>query len=291
MSIAAACRQMPRELLVSVAARNGWEMLQTWMTRRPSLPQRLVALLGPMSNARSHAIARRILIAEFKNRSLWSSWWHGGLRYTSRLVRPPKSKLLVDLHLAKKPAILAFMHIGARFALGPALFRQEIPALVLVTNPYRSQQEAPPIADSLEGIEFLQLQENTTRGFFLAVQRLRQGGTVAIGIDGKSVDRSLEIPFLGRPFPLGRGCAAMARLTGAPIIPVATLWRAGMSIALEMGEPMDVPRVPGEDAEAADRQVMASLAGWFERLVRARPGQLRPKLVEELLGSPPPGLR
>jgi hypothetical protein len=86
-----------------------------------------------------------------------------------------------------------------------------------------------------------------------AVDALRAGGSVLMLADGEVGER-IHIELLGRPFGLGRGAFAAARITGTPIVPVLAQWK-GRSIAFRVGLPIPV---------GPETDMVASFAEWLE---------------------------
>ena len=103
--------------------------------------------------------------------------------------------------------------------------------------------------------------------------------------------------------PLMPGAVALARATGAPLLPVA-IWgpqrilsagvppdlHRGRPVSLRVGEPLDVP--PGEDARAGTTRLGATLQGLLEDLQRRpvhrpRPGELAHWHPAHLEGAAP----
>ena len=98
---------------------------------------------------------------------------------------------------------------------------------------------------------------------------LRKGGTVGV-VPDQDIDRiaGTFLPFFGRPAYTATGPAALARLSGAPILPAFTEW-TGKGYRLSFEEPIDVPRT--ED-RASD--LIAGTRAWaavVERRIRERP--------------------
>ncbi|MCB9733199.1 MAG: hypothetical protein H6745_11365 [Deltaproteobacteria bacterium] len=115
-----------------------------------------------------------------------------------------------------------------------------------------------------------------------AADALRTPGHVAfLALDGHEADHPVPIPFLGRALPLGTGAAALARLTGAALVPVTARFAAG-GRRLRFRSHPPVARPPGAD----DRAFTAALAAFFERWARAHPDALVLEEVEHVLRAP-----
>jgi lauroyl/myristoyl acyltransferase len=115
---------------------------------------------------------------------------------------------------------------------------------------------------------------------------LDDGGLVSIFVDGKQGTAALEIPFVGRRLSLKRGPAVLARLTGAPMIPVAATWAPDGAIEFRSFEPLPVPPPGGLAAQEWDRVALTEAMRFFERMIRAAPGQLRAGFLRKYWRAP-----
>jgi lauroyl/myristoyl acyltransferase len=102
-----------------------------------------------------------------------------------------------------------------------------------------------------------------------ATQRLRDGGIVFLCPDvGGS--RAVEVPFLRGSYRVGSGVLSLARLSGAPVVPLTTSY-AGHRLRIELGEPLPLrSQGTAEECNAANLPI---LVAELERQVRAYPDQ------------------
>jgi lauroyl/myristoyl acyltransferase len=91
---------------------------------------------------------------------------------------------------------------------------------------------------------------------------------VVLLVDGHG--SHLEVPLMGRKVGLARGAFALARASGAPIVPLTARWR-GAAVEIVAGEPLP----PGDEQETA-----AAFARWIEARVREAPGEILPSFVQ-----------
>ena len=75
--------------------------------------------------------------------------------------------------------------------------------------------------------------------------------------------------FFGAEAPFQEGPFQLARLSGAPVVPVVTLRRGRRHYEIVLGEPRWVERDVAGDAERA----LAETVGFFERTIREHPEQ------------------
>ncbi len=225
--------------------------------------------------------ARRIVRASrwlaSKNRVVARLAKHGGFEQLSALVRWHGAGYLRERHARREPVILLAWHLGPYLAVAPGLHGLSIPALFIVK---KKLPEAPP------GIEIYQaLGDALLRGAALkgALDWLRSGGIVLIAGDGRQGVGTLDIACLGRTLRFQRGPAVLARLSGAPLVPVVAEWdRAGRAINVTVHAPLPKPAVSRDSAVDHDRAILTAAAVWFERYVRTAPGQLEPDRLREL---------
>lgn len=101
---------------------------------------------------------------------------------------------------------------------------------------------------------------------------LRQGQLVALVVDvGGNSHQAISVDFFGRPAPFPIGAAALARWTGAPILPGYVLRlpdRRFQAVALP-------PILPRKTADAEDdiRAITQAVANALESFIRAHPEQ------------------
>jgi hypothetical protein len=93
------------------------------------------------------------------------------------------------------------------------------------------------------------------------------------------------VEFLGRRILLARGPFVLARLSGAPLIPIVAGWTADRHIRVERGSGLDVG-VPPSGGEAFETAAARVTASWMERRVLQSPGELRPHTIRWLQSAP-----
>lgn len=159
------------------------------------------------------------------------------------------------------PRILATFHVGAIHALGPLLERLPSPVISFRSGMIFNGR-GPLEVQSTEGNE-----QDRAAALHRALLQLRRGGLILMAIDVVP-DQGIETRCLGRALRLAPGAFALARWTGAPIIPIAARWR-GSEIRVHAGDEVKKP----EDA-----------AAWLESYLLESPSETTLGLVRMLLG-------
>jgi hypothetical protein len=181
------------------------------------------------------------------------------LHYGSGSVRPLLT-LPEGFASLRGPRILATFHTGAVHAIGPALEQLGRPVLALRIGSLFEPSGAMKIVSTKGG--------GQARAAVLhrALEFLRGGGMVVLALD-VAAGASIETHCLGRRFQLAPGAFALARWTGAPIVPIVARW-SGTRIALQLDDPLGTP----QDA-----------AAWLERYLLERPSEITLGLLRNLL--------
>lgn len=242
--------------------------------RSPSLAD--VRRIFPDRSTRDlRRIAREISALRYQNRVLVARAAKGGIPELSGLFVASDLAALETLR-AQGPAILLTWHVGPAFALSHALSGLRFPLLAL-----RRTENVP----ALPGLELMSTDgDSDARAAALAgaVARVRNGGFVMMAPDTLGDARTMGVPCLGRAVPLACGPFVLARITGAPVVPIAARWDDQGAIRLEQGAPFP--------AQGHDHDVEGSLAtaagAWLEKYLQKAPGQLWLRSVRWLLDAP-----
>jgi len=161
-----------------------------------------------------------------------------------------------------KPRGLLFVgaHLGP-LGVAPYLVARRFPDLLV--GVWSPQPGLPGVR-----VEVLANPEARRRFLVEALRRLRGGGQVFIGADGRS-DPFRAHPFLGGTVKLSCGPATLARVSGAATFAVGTAW-SGRRLALRHGPVID-PEIPRSDAETWETAWQRALLAFIEEHVRHHP--------------------
>jgi hypothetical protein len=166
----------------------------------------------------------------------------------------PDVSIEPDRETPNGPLVLATLHTGSLGLIGALLERLPGEVAVLAQGGFLPGADrhvlAVPAGDPGRRMAM------TRR----AAGVLQRGGFVFIAADQPAQAR-IATTLLDRPVPLSRGAFALARMTEAPLVPVAVRWRRG-GIVLALGPPI----APAEEQEMAD-----AFARWFDAYLRRHP--------------------
>jgi hypothetical protein len=269
-----------------------WAHLRSWLAfnrfKNCPSPDEIGAFWKEFPRAHCVRVARAIRSIQFRNlQAVTLAEEPSGLERLAALVRWRGAERLLDLRARKLPAILAGWHFQTPCFMGiAALHRLGIPALVMGFPP----KVMPP------GFEVSSPSRGDSGGDCaqraLVLRRvlayLSDGGFVYTALDGPVGSGTAEFPFLGGRLTLRRGSAMLARLSGAPILPLTPNWDArGSGITVTVHDPLPYPACPPEAGTAFDNALLAEAACWTERYFRALPQELCLDLLEKHWRSAP----
>lgn len=205
-------------------------------------------------------------------RAIWSRWLR--LRVleaasSSPTARWPYPKLAPGAALPQVdgPAILVSFHLGPIPVSGMLL--EQLRPEVLVMKVGRSKR--PGLQSVAVGTD----DWSRAAAFKCAVQALHRGGVVFVMADANVVPSTIDAWLFGRRVRFARGAFALARLTGAPLVPVAVRWR-GVDVEIVAGAPV---------REQAEADAAAAVAAWLERFVQDAPEEIGTQFVTSFWGE------
>ena len=184
-----------------------------------------------------------------------------------KAVAPYRAWPSPDLASLRGPAVLATFHVGAMEMLGVTLDQLQTPVRVLMSGLPLSRASAVTVG---------RVPKNDPVGRAApvhdAVYALRRQQLVLVAVDGGE-EGTFALECLGHTIRLGRGAFALARITGAPLIPLVARWR-GTSIEPVIGEPIR----PGGASTDIERDLATAAVRWLERYLLESPGEIGPAM-------------
>lgn len=236
--------------------------LSTPVMRRQARVQRIRSVFAHMTEPEARRAERDLRCSMLKSRAL-------GVALSRTRGEPVFPPVAVGAAFAdvRGPAVLTTFHVGPVGAIGEVVRRVpgEITAL------HRMDWRFP---SNVAGVYVDDTDMGQAAAFYHGVSALRRGGCVLILGDGPP---GHEVSLLGRVTTLKRGPYALARITGAPIVPLVARW-TGASVDIVCGRP-----IQAIDDEAAMAQAMAAV---LERHLLEHPGEIGDHLLSELSRAP-----
>jgi lauroyl/myristoyl acyltransferase len=247
--------------------------LSYWLVRerRRAAVANLERVLGA-DRWTAHWAALR-MFAEFAFCTSESLESHSPRAQPIRIERPPAEEDAVLAALeAGRGVIVVTGHIGSWDIAAGRLRAGEVPVhLVMSREVDAATQEFVAGARARSGVRVV-LSDASVFSSLGLIRALRRNEIVAIQLDRAAGAGGVRwLPFLGAPAPFPSGPFVLARLAGAPVIPVFAPRLGRRHYRVEIGRPVDVPRA-ARDPGSLDR-VMGEIVAQLEEAVRRHPWQ------------------
>lgn len=186
----------------------------------------------------------------------------GAAAVTGIVTQPPFDDL-------RPPAILATVHLGPLHAIASV-----VEALAIGTLSFRLETDA---AGANNAIIAETNDDEMTRAaaFYNAVRALRAGQFALVTLEPDQ-GAHIEVALFGRTMRFARGPFALARVTGAPLIPLVARW-TGRRVEIIRGE--TIAAFPDESVSAA------AAAAWLEQYLGEHPEEMKERMVALFNGS------
>jgi hypothetical protein len=230
-------------------------------------PREVAALYDWLPPERVRQVGRHITAAYWKNRAAIAIAEGDGIDQLSTLIRWPADPAWREVFEGTGGRVIVACHVGAFFGIRAALERLGRPALTL---------RELPLSDQM----------SRARALKQAIDHLRQGGLVVATLDGPGGTSTSEVPCLGRRIVLRRGPFTLARLTGAPLVPVVCAWTRDSRIAVRVAAPIECHAIPDRTAVELEDAMAARAASWLEQYLRAEPQEIWLSTLRYYLAAP-----
>lgn len=230
---------------------------------------RLARVIDPERLPAARAAADALGLRGDERRRFGQRVWAGNKRSDvlwTRLARDPGTlaRLVVDTPVApiarllaeRRGLILAAVHHGP-VRVAAMSVRRLYPDTLFVVEESRlfpAHARVPPLGDERERAAAL----------VEARRHLRAGGVVYLAPDGHAGRHELTLPVRGGTVALQRGAATLARLSGAPALPITAAW-TDEGVRVLHGEPIAPPRT-AQDEAAWLGAWLACVDGWLAAL-------------------------
>jgi lauroyl/myristoyl acyltransferase len=219
----------------------------------------LAALFPQLTNAQLDAALRRNWSSQLLSRTMKENVHRfGPLAIRDRVLPNPAVDSL------RPPAILAAFHLGPLQAFSAVVDRLRVETLEL-----RLEREAAHPSNAVIALTN-EDESNRVAAFHHAIKTLRAGKFVFLTAEPYFGSR-IEAMLFGRAITLARGPFALARLTGAPIIPLVARWR---------GTRVEIIRGDAIAASKNESLSAAAMAKWLQDYLAANPGEIKPRTFD-----------
>jgi KDO2-lipid IV(A) lauroyltransferase len=238
-------------------------------TRRGAIANLQQVLDEP--DRRRAALAALRMFADFAV-CLTETLEHFGPRPHPIRLDGPRSDVLSEALRRGGGAVLVTGHFGNWDVAAEILQRYARPVnVVMAREANASAQEFVRLARERAGVRVL-YSDSSVFSSLNMIHALRQNEIVALQLDRSSGAGGVRhLPFFGAPAPFPLGPFVLARLAGAPLIPVFVPRLGRRHYEIRCGEPI-VLRREARDPHALDR-AMRAVVEEFEAVVREFPSQ------------------
>lgn len=243
-------------------------------------PSEVSAVFPWLPDAAAARLARRIAAQDLKCRAYDRLLYSGGIESAASLLSRPHLARLEQRLREPGGQVLLDVHTGPISATSAALLLLGKTALIV----RKSGRTA--CARGLEVVGLEGDDQHRAQVLRRGVEYLRQGNAVVLAADGWEGAATEPVACCGRLVRFRRGAFVMARLSGAPILPLYFRWGDGGRIEVEAAEPIRPAGVG--DAVRQETEMAAVVAGWLEGQLLARPDDLSLSLLKWLQTSGPP---
>ena len=197
---------------------------------------------------------------------------HYSPRAVPMRIEPPPEDAVLDAIAAGRGAVVVTAHIGSWDIAAKGLRGKECQVHVVMGRELDpATQEFVEETRARSGVNVI-LSDASVFSSLGLVRALQRNEIVAIQLDRAARAGGVRmLPFLGAPAPFPSGPFVLARLAGAPVIPVFAPRIGRRHYGLHIGRPVEVPRA-ARDPRVLDR-VMLGVVAQLEEVVRRYPWQ------------------
>jgi len=197
---------------------------------------------------------------------------HSSSRAKPMQIERPREDAVLEALAAGRGAVVVTGHIGSWDIAAKTL--RDAPCrvhLVMARETDAGTQEFVAAAHVRAGVEVVFSDASVFSSLGL-VRALQRNEVVAIQLDRPAGAGGVRLlPFLNAPAPFPSGPFVLARLAGAPVIPVFAPRLGRRHYRIHIGRPVEVPRA-ARDPQVLDR-VMLEVTSQLEEIVRRYPWQ------------------
>lgn len=230
----------------------------------------LQRVLGDPDPRRAQRLARR-MYAEFA-RCMTETLEHFGPRPQPVRIDPPVRDLVGEALREGRGLVLVTGHFGNWDIAARTLQNYGRPFnLVMAREANATTSDYVHAIRARAGVRVI-YSDSSVFSSLNMIRALRDNEVVAIQLDRTlGVDNTRPVPFFGAPAPFPTGPFVLARLAGAPLLPVFFPRLGTRHYAIRLGTRLSLPR-EARDPQSLDR-AMRGVAREFEAVIREFPWQ------------------
>jgi len=227
----------------------------------------LQRILGNTGNAVTHLAALR-MFSEFSHCMTETLEYYGPLPKPVR-IDPPTAPSIGDALAAGRGAVVVTGHFGNWDIAAKGLREYGRPInLVMARDVNQTTTEFVRAAREAAGVQVI-YSDSSVFSTFNMIRALRRNEVVAMQLDRPlSLEATSEVPFFGAPARFPNGPFVLARVAGAPLVPVFIPRLGTRHYETRVFDAFHVTRDAGS-LEAA----MVGVVGVFEKIIREFPTQ------------------
>ena len=230
-------------------------------------------VLGPGASALDAHLAAFRVFRTFAHCMVESMEFYGPRPKALRIDEPERN-FITETLARGTGAILVTAHVGNWEISARALQETGRPVnMVMAREPNETTQDYAVRSREHGGIRVI-LSDSSVFSAFNMIRAVRRNEILAIQLDRGAPSPTAprgtrDVPFFGEPAPFQEGPFHLARISGAPVIPVFTLRSGVRHYRIRLGAPRFVSRADANDATVALEETVAFL----EQTIREVPEQ------------------
>jgi phosphatidylinositol dimannoside acyltransferase len=246
-----------------------------WRRQGPrvqALEANLVRVLGPETDGKALRDASRRVMRNYAR--YWLEIFRLPMLPVDRLVDgmydpDGAAQAILETVAAGHGLVIALPHMGNWDQAGAWIIAKGAGSFTTVQERLKPESLYERFITFREGLGMEVLPASGgVRPFGTLAERLRSGKIVILPADRDVTGSGIEVDFFGEKAKMMAGSAALAVLTGAPLIP-ATLWFTDDGWGVRVGAPIMPPAEGTRSQKIA--AVMQEVASSFEQGIRAHP--------------------
>ncbi len=248
----------------NLSSRSDWRKL---LGRNAPIKVSAIRYQQSRNRFREELLERILKKAEPRHARRLAEWKH-----IERLRRPLEEG---------RPVIIALWHMGPVFACPLGLLDLDCPLTILLYNPITGI-----LPENWELVFTAEADSSRVQAFKKCRGQLKAGRPVVIACDVFTREESsLPAKVFNMELSMKRGFAALARSSGAMIIPVSIEWKGRNRLIFEAHLPLKSTEGNRSDREGFEAAVVREFGERSDAFMRAHPYGLHPRRVDMFVNA------